>query len=128
MVTYEQDQWLRNWFLGGPDKVDYTTRRQLAHGSETGFVADLSKVWVNVAEKCKPGAKLIIRFGALPSMAEKTPSQLLKESLKTSCSGWKVNTIRPAGKPMEARRQANQFQNAAAGYIEEIDLFATLNI
>ncbi len=128
MVTYEQDQWLRNWFLGGLDKVDYTTRGQLTHGSETSFVTDLSKVWGNTAEKCKPGAKLIIRFGALPSKSEKTPSELIKESLKTANCGWQVKTIRTAGKPIEARRQANQFKNAAAGYIEEIDLFGTLNI
>jgi len=128
MATYEQDQWLRNWFLGGLERVDYTCKGQLKHWSEAGFISDLSKVWTNAAGKSKPGAKLIIRFGALPSKAEKTPSELIKESLQMADCGWKIKTIHTAGKPMEAKRQANQFKNAVAGYIEEIDLFATLNL
>lgn len=128
MVTYEQDQWLRNWFLGGLDKVDYMSQGQLRHGSEISFVTDLSKVWRNTAKKCKSKAKMIIRFGALPSRSEKTPAQLIKESLKFADCGWQIKTIRTAGKPTEAKRQANQFKNASAGYIEEIDVFATLNI
>ena len=31
MRTYIPDQWLRNWFVGGPDAVDYTNRDQVVH-------------------------------------------------------------------------------------------------
>src|SRR5688572_17579933 len=33
MRTYVQDQWLRYWFTGGPDHVDYTVSGQLNHMS-----------------------------------------------------------------------------------------------
>ena len=33
MRTYTPDQWLRNWFVGGPDLVDYTNRDQIIHSS-----------------------------------------------------------------------------------------------
>lgn len=125
MSTYEQDQWLRNWFLGGSEKVDYSNKTQLKHWSEKAFVQDLSLVWKNAATKCKPGAKLVIRFGALPSKSDKTPSELLKESL-VDCE-WKLYTIRKAGKPIDSKRQANQFKNTTGTYIEEIDAFAILN-
>lgn len=128
MVTYEQDQWLRNWFLGGREKVDYSNSGQLRHGSEISFIDDLSKVWANASKKCKPGAKLVIRFGALPSKAEKSPTELIRKSLQGADCGWKIQTIRTAGTPIEGRRQANQFKNPAANYIEEIDVFAMLNI
>jgi DNA modification methylase len=125
MSTYEQDQWLRNWFLGGSERVDYSTKKQLKHWSEKAFVNDLSLVWKNAALKCKSGAKLVIRFGALPSKSDKTPSELLKESL-ADC-GWKLLTIHKAGRPIESKRQANQFKNSTGKYVEEIDAFAILN-
>lgn len=128
MSTYEQDQWLRNWFLGGPDKVDYSSSSQLKHWSEKVFISDLSKVWLNTAEKCVPNAKLIIRFGALPSKSEKTPSQLIKESLDLSDCGWKITTIRSAGEPTPSNRQAVQFKGSTGNYIEEIDVYSTLNL
>ncbi len=128
MSTYEQDQWLRNWFLGGPSKVKYANTAQLKHWSEKAFVEDLSKVWSNAAQKSNPNAKLIIRFGALPSKSDKTPSELIKDSLKLSNCGWRLNTIRTAGEPIDSKRQANQFKNKAGNYIEEIDAFATLNV
>lgn len=127
MSTYPQDQWLRNWFLGGKEKVNYSNASQLNHGSENMFLNDLSKVWINVAKKSKPCAKLIIRFGALPSKSDKTPAELLKESLKLADCGWKLQTIQNAGKPLDSKRQANQFQNVTGSYIEEIDAFAILN-
>lgn len=127
MSTYEQDQWLRNWFLGGSENVEYSNKSQIKHWSERTFINDLSKVWANAAKKSKPGAKLVIRFGAIPSRSDKTPSELLKASLTMADSGWKLCTIKNAGKPMESRRQANQFKNTTGKYIEEIDAFAVLN-
>ncbi|MCL1034970.1 DNA methyltransferase [Elizabethkingia anophelis] len=128
MSTYEQDQWLRNWFLGGSSQVDYTNQAQLKHGSESVFVNDLAKVWANTAPKCMPDAKLIIRFGALPSKSKKTPRELIKESLEIADCGWKISSIRSAGEPKSANRQANQFKGTTGNYVEEIDVYATLNI
>jgi hypothetical protein len=31
MRTYLPDQWIRNWFLGGPPEVDYSIKGQLPH-------------------------------------------------------------------------------------------------
>lgn len=126
MSTYEQDQWLRNWFLGGPSKVEYSNKQQLKHWSENAFIIDLAKVWANSAQKCNSNARLVIRFGALPSKSNKTPSELIKESLRMADCGWKVETIRTAGKPSDSKRQANQFRNSTGKYIEEIDVFAVL--
>lgn len=126
MATYEQDQWLRNWFLGGPKKVNYSNKTQVNHGSENSFIRDLASVWSNTAQKCRPGALLISRFGALPSKSQRAPASLIKESLHQANSGWKIQTIRTAGRPAAARRQANQFINNTSGYVEEIDVYAIL--
>jgi len=126
MVTYEQDQWLRNWFLGGLDSVHYPNPQQIKHGSEGSFKEDIAKVWKNVAKRSKSNAKMVIRFGALPSLSQKTPTELIKESLQLSDVGWKIDTIRRAGKANPQHRQANQFKNSPGGYIEEIDVYAVL--
>jgi hypothetical protein len=126
MSTYEQDQWLRNWFLGGEERVDYSNRSQLKHWSEKAFIEDLGKVWSNTAKKCTTNAKLIIRFGALPSQCSKTPTEILKNSLASADCGWKLVNIRKAGTPVESKRQANQFKNSTGKYVEEIDAYARL--
>ena len=41
MMTYVQDQWLRNWFLGGPPEVDYSTAPALPSSSP----ATLRRAW-----------------------------------------------------------------------------------
>src|SRR5262245_51684580 len=33
MNTYEEDQWLRVWFLGGPMEIEYGNKNQLSHRS-----------------------------------------------------------------------------------------------
>lgn len=126
MSTYEQDQWLRNWFLGGTDVVDYSSKYQVKHHSEDIFINDLSTVWANTSQVCEPEAKLIIRFGALPSKLERSPAELLKESINLSDVGWEIVTLKKAGKPDEHKRQASQFKNQPGLYIEEFDLYAIL--
>ena len=72
MRSYFPDQWLRNWFVGGPESVSCTVAEQVPHSSEDDFVAGLAAVWQRTASVCLPGAKLIVRFGAL-----RTPPKIL---------------------------------------------------
>jgi SAM-dependent methyltransferase len=125
MRTYRPDQWLRNWFLGGPDHVDYGQEGQLGRGGVDALAGGLGRVWANVARACRPGAKLVVRFGALPSEPI-DPSEVLKASLRSSGAGWRVTTIRSAGHAAWGRRQASQFRRPAGRAQEEIDLYARL--
>jgi hypothetical protein len=125
MRTYFPDHWLRNWFVGGPSNVDYRAYDQLSHQSEDEFVADLAIVWKNTAQVCLPGAKLICRFGALPSRT-KDPRELLRRSLGAANAGWRVSTIRNAGTSRQGRRQCDQFGTGNYEPVEEIDVYALL--
>ena len=50
MRTYWPDQWLRLWFLGGPDHVEYRQPEgQLKHSSAAGFADEMGLVWRNMA-------------------------------------------------------------------------------
>ena len=122
MRTYLPDQWLRGWFLGDPPRVQYSVEGQITQQSEAAFVGQLAATWRAAARRCTPGARLVVRFGALPSVAKK-PADLLVESIATS--GWTVRSVTPSGMPRRGTRQADQFAKAGV-YVEEIDCRATL--
>ncbi|MEU6131730.1 hypothetical protein ABZ805_21365 [Saccharopolyspora sp. NPDC047091] len=125
MRTYVADQWLRSWFLGGPPEVPYGTYGQIARQpNQEAFTLALSEVWAAVADCCHQGARLAIRFGALPS-ARTDPEQMLLASVKESRVGWTVKEVTQAGTPTKRNRQAEQFGKAGSA-IDEIDLVAEL--
>lgn len=123
MRTYIQDQWLRNWFLGGPASVDYRQVGQLEHSSPECFSQELRKVWLNAALACDQGARLVVRFGGI-SDRKADPLSILKDSLRDS--GWRISTIHTAGKADLGKRQADSFLRSRSKPLEEYDLWARL--
>lgn len=119
--TYPQDQWLRNWFLGGPADVDYRATGQIAHSSQQDFTADLAKVWRLAGQRCRPGATLVMRFGSISDRAVDAP-KLAKASL--SGTGWQVVHVEPAGTAASGRRQALHFSGCKHPPREEVDVYA----
>jgi hypothetical protein len=125
MRTYFPDHWLRNWFVGGPSGVEYWADGQVSHHSEAQFVGDLATVWKKTAGSCRPGAKLVCRFGALAS-CEKDPRVLFRKSIETADCGWRTTTIRDAGTSQRGRRQCEQFGTSSYAPLAEIDVYAVL--
>jgi len=124
MRTYIPDQWLRNWFVGGIDRVDYDQQNLITHHLNK-FTSDLSDVWKNVADVCTDRAHLIVRFGALPSLFQ-DPAELLIKSLEMAGSNWNVIDIQPAGNATMGQRQSEQFQKNLGSAHTEIDLHSQL--
>jgi SAM-dependent methyltransferase len=125
MRTYVADQWLRSWFLGGPPEVPYGTHGQIARQrNQESFVQALADVWTATARRCHPGARLAIRFGALPS-ARTDPERLILDSLNRSSGGWVVKEVHHAGTSPKRARQAEQFGRTGSA-IDEIDIVAEL--
>lgn len=120
MRTYIPDQWLRNWFVGGPDYVDYSNRDQVTHRSPDIFASDLRKVWQNVASVCAEDARMVIRFGGITDRGA-APLDLIKASL--SKSGWRIQTVCKAGSASEGKRQADTFLRSRSKPLEEYDLW-----
>jgi len=121
MRTYLPDQWLRAWFLGGPPHVDYSMAGQLAHSGPEVFADQLRQVWANVGAVCAPGARMVIRFGAINDRKVE-PLPLLLTSL--AGSGWEVLDVRPAGTAARGRRQALHFARTRSRALEEHDVRA----
>ena len=124
MQTYRPDQWLRNWFLGGEDAVDYDSGGQLSHHAD-GFVGELSTVWRSVARLCAPQARLIVRFGCLPSVPVDT-KDMLRKSVTRADAGWRIYRWADAGSASSGNRQSRQFRSAPGEASREIDMYARL--
>lgn len=121
MKTYIPDQWLRNWFVGGPNTVDYTTRNQIVHSSAEDFSSDLRKVWQNAESVCADNAKMVIRFGGIMDRPIE-PLDIIKESLRDS--GWRLSTIKAAGSATRGKRQADAFLRMRSKPMREYDIWA----
>jgi hypothetical protein len=122
MRTYVPDQWLRDWFLGGPAHVDYRPPAgELSHRSPAEFVSQLSSVWRNVRRVAAEDALLVIRFGGI-SDRKADPEDLIRRSLRHA--GWRLLTVRDAGTASNGKRQAEQFQRPGRGPVTEFDYYA----
>lgn len=117
MRTYVEDQWLRNWFLGGPDHVKYGVTEQLQHTGQDVFAESLGAVWKNMARTRADDLHMYIRFGIIPS-AKVDPKELVHASLDSSGVQWRVVSIRKAATAASGRRQADQMLTNSSAAIE----------
>jgi DNA modification methylase len=122
LASYRTDHWLRLWFLGGKSTPLYSSKGQLRHRSPKTFANDLRKVWNNLAEVCKPGARLVIRFGSI-NQRSADPRDIIRDSLNNT--KWKVLTVRSAGSAADGKRQARSFLTTTIPK-PEFDVWATL--
>jgi hypothetical protein len=126
MMLYVQDQWLRNWFLGGPDAVDYSQTGQLAHSSPESFAESLAHVWDNVGRvrRRRRRQDLFIRFGAIPSK-KVDAREVLQHSLSLSRYPWRIVEMKSAKSAVSGKRQAAHM-NVDSRSVREYDIHAAL--
>lgn len=121
MRTYLPDQWLRLWFLGGQDYVEYRQPEgQLEHSGADHFAGELGLVWRNVTKHTTKDARLIIRYGGIHDR-DAEPMEVLKKSLRAS--DWKMKTARAVPDSDSGRRQVRQFQAKPKKAITEYDVY-----
>lgn len=106
MRTYVEDQWLRNWFLGGPDHVVYGKSTQLKHTGFNLFAESLGKVWENMARTSASDLDMHIRFGIIPS-SKVDAKALVRASLEASGVQWVEVSVRSAKTAASGKRQAD---------------------
>jgi hypothetical protein len=120
LKTYRQDQWLREWFLGGPSEIQYDIHNQVRHSRPEAFAEDLRIVWRSLREHVTRRARLVFRFGSINDRPIEARS-LAVESIRGS--GWRVETITCAGFSTHGKRQAKTFSNAVTPPVEEFDVW-----
>jgi hypothetical protein len=117
MRTYVQDQWLRAWFLGGPEQVNYVNDSQLQHTGTDVFAKSLGQVWRNMARSTSDSLDMYVRFGVIPSSTVDAKS-LMRESLEESGVKWKEVSVRAAKTASSGKRQADHMAAESAAALE----------
>ncbi|HHI71505.1 MAG TPA: hypothetical protein ENJ91_10915 [Rhodobacteraceae bacterium] len=127
MQSYIQDQWLRYWFIGGSDTIDYQAGKETSHFSPERFARSLTKVWDNIFNKSSDRIRMIIRFGAIASR-KADYDEILRNSLKQSVGSWHIYYTRNAGSSNRGNRQAQVMgKRVKSSAIEEKDYFVRLH-
>ena len=120
--TYLADQWLRNWFLGGPTHIEYDRGDQVSHRSPDQFAFSLARVWDNISTIGAENLQMVVRFGAIQSR-NVNPIELFMSSLRKSVASWRVVTrVKKCGAADKGRRQATQMA-VKSSPIEENDFY-----
>lgn len=117
MRTYVEDQWLRNWFLGGPERIEYGNAEQLEHAGKEAFAKSLGLVWKNMARTKTDSLDMYIRFGIIPS-ANVDAKALMLSSLEESGVAWKVVHTKEAETASSGKRQANHMTASSTAAVE----------
>ena len=107
MQTYVPDQWLRNWFVGGPETVEYRDKRCISSSIPDDFAKTLAKVWNQIALRVDGELHMFVRFGVLPSR-KLNARTLLFQSFEESRFAWKRVYTKCASIAPSGRRQAEQ--------------------
>ncbi len=122
MNTYIPDQWIRNWFVGGPDNVEYTMRGQTSGRLDT-FIDQLKMVWNNCKRLCTEDARMFVRFGEIGNKNVE-PEDIIRKTFEGT--GWAVDSIEGAGVPKKGRRSSESFLKNNLTDYKEIDIRAHL--
>jgi hypothetical protein len=124
VTSYEEDQWLRLWFLGSEPNPTYRMISQDdRHMSATKYWAFLKDVWEGVEPLLAKGATLVCRIGGKNMKREEMIDGL------SSCLRDVFPRLRRKKPPEVSRirnRQTDYFRPGSKGCLYEIDFAFTL--
>lgn len=119
VTNYEEDQWLRLWFLGNEPRPTYgTISSDDRHSAKAKYWNFLSEVWRGIAPLLKKDAVLVCRIGA-KHISKLEITQGLKSSI-TSVFPKAVLNSRPTVSKLK-NRQTDVFRPGSNGCLFEID-------
>ncbi len=85
-TNYREDQWLRLWFLGGPESPDSKRKFDDRHHAAWKYWEFLTESWAGVGPLLKDGAHIVIRIGGRqldPKQVESQVQGSLRRGLST---------------------------------------------
>lgn len=118
VTHYEEDQWLRLWFLGYESKPTYRAQSDDRHSSQEHYWEFLSEAWEGIAPLMARKSILVCRLAAKDISRRELTDSLYESILLAfprafmTCSP-KISKLR--------KRQTNTFQPTAKGCFFEVD-------
>ncbi len=120
VTNFEEDQWLRLWFLGGPPKPTYNRiSKDDRHTSQTKYWNFISDMWGSFGEMLGTNADVVIRLGG----KNITPEEILNKLLETSKFSKRAVKLKHHEVSEIKGRQTNSFSPGTKGCAVEIDCY-----
>jgi hypothetical protein len=117
-TNYQEDQWLRLWFLGGAGAPVSARRSDDRHSSNELYWDFLEGAWNGVAPLLKDGAHIVIRLGG-KDLERRSASADLKRTLARG-TGATIRLLTERSSPI-VHSQLKAFRPGARGTLVEHD-------
>ena len=119
VTRYEEDQWLRLWFLGGEPRPTYGhVSHDDRHEGVERYWRFLAESWRGLAPLLADGARLVVRLGAI-GMTEQDMTARLAATVKET---WpRARTLTEPKRSRIVGRQATNFMPTSKGCLFEMD-------
>ena len=123
VTSFEEDQWLRLWFLGGPPRpMRGRLKADDRHTSEELYLAFLADSWSSLAEIVTVGTHLVARVGGRQRTASEL-EDLAVSSIFASAIDMRVHSVTVS---KLTGKQTGSFRPGSAGLSFEIDIHAQM--
>ena len=120
VTRYEEDQWLRLWFLGHDDHPTYSMiSRDDRYGSRDRYWKFLMEVWRGVAPLVREGAMLALRVGGR-GLTVTEISEGVEGSVRAAFA--RARLVEAPRVDMIRKRQTGSFRPGSGGCRFELDL------
>lgn len=118
VTNFEEDQWLRLWFLGGPPRPTYRRiSRDDRHEHPTAYWKLISDMWRVLGSLVRPGGHVVIRMGGRKLSSDQIVAGLEATSVfsqrRVTLVSWEVSPIQ--------KRQTGSFTPGTTGCAREVD-------
>src|SRR6185312_10226092 len=124
VTNYEEDQWLRLWFLGNPARPTYgVISKDDRYSNAERYWQFLTEVWIGLRQLTNTRAYLVCRIGARGISQDTLKHEFLR-SLKVA-----FPKARLSRSPVVSRirnRQTEVFRPGSKGCLYETDFFVRL--
>ena len=118
VTNFEEDQWLRLWFLGGPP---HPTRGRLSrddrHETSDAYWRFIADMWRSMGQIMGKGADVVVRLGSRITAPDKLSHLLVASS---RFSGRPIKLIHQEVSQLK-NRQTDAFRPGTKGCLVEID-------
>jgi hypothetical protein len=124
VTSYEEDQWLRLWFLGGAPRPTYgKVSTDDRHVDSEKYWEFLKDGWIGLAPLLKRKAKIVIRLGGIGIHGDEITTHL-KASIRSAFPRARLD--KPPTQSAIVRRQSLNFLPKSKGCKYELDYVFTV--
>lgn len=118
VTNFEEDQWLRLWFLGGaPSPAQTRVASDDRHRRPDSYWSFIADMWRSLGQVLGPKASIVVRIGS----SRVSPERL--ENALTACSKLSGRRVRRVSSEISKikNRQTDQFRPGSRGISVEVD-------